>query len=111
MIGETRPAVAGQKAGQGAMQYSIEPVNADGSILIRPIGLTRSSVREEQTGGFEGLESSIEIDPKYADFLAGLGDYSHLIVITWLSEQTRALPITQPQGNPEAPCVGMFACR
>ncbi len=89
----------------------IEPIAADGTIRIKPIGVIRSRVAEQQTGGFEEVESSIELRAEFADFLVGLGDYSHLKVIYWLSEMTETHGLHRPQSNPEVPEVGMFACR
>lgn len=83
----------------------------DGNILIKPIGTIRSQVAEQRTGGFEAVESSIELHAEFADFLTGLNDYSHLNVIYWLSEMTETHALHQPQSNPEVPYVGMFACR
>ena len=80
-------------------------------IQIRPIGLIRSRVAEQQTGGFQDIETTIELKPEYRDFLQGLEGYSHITVLYWLSEQTQVLADTQPQGHPEVPYVGMFACR
>ncbi len=89
----------------------IEPIAADGTIRIKPIGAIRSAVDKQQTGGFESVQSWVELRPEFADFLLGIDDYSHLAVVYWLSEQTAALPVTRPQGNPDVPEVGMFACR
>jgi tRNA (Thr-GGU) A37 N-methylase len=80
-------------------------------IQIRPIGTIHSRVSEQQTGGFQEVETTIDLEPEYADFLKGLADYSHVTVLYWLSEQTQVLAATQPQGHPEVPYVGMFACR
>lgn len=91
--------------------FPIEPMTADSRIIIRPIGIIHSKIAEQQTGGFEESETTIELRPEFADFLSGIEGYSHLIVLYWLSEQTKALAVTRPQGNPEAPYVGMFACR
>jgi tRNA (Thr-GGU) A37 N-methylase len=83
----------------------------DGSIVMKPIGWVCSAVAEQQFGGFTGLVSRIELKPEFKDYLLGLDEYSHLKVIYWLSEMTETHAIHQPQGNPEAPYVGMFACR
>lgn len=83
----------------------------DGSILIHPIGQVRSRVEEQQTGGFETVESTIELKPEFQEFLTGLSDYSHVNVLYWLSEMTETHALHQPQSNPEVPYVGMFACR
>ena len=88
-----------------------EDPDDSGTIRIKPIGVIRSKISEQQTGGFEGLESAIVLKPEFADYLPGLEEYSHLKVIYWLSEMTETHGLHRPQGNPDAPVVGMFACR
>lgn len=80
-------------------------------IEVKPIGTIRSRIAEQQTGGFLNVETTIELKPEYLEFLKGLEGYSHLTVVYWLSEQKQVLAATQPQGHPEVPYVGMFACR
>ncbi|AIE83784.1 hypothetical protein [Fimbriimonas ginsengisoli] len=92
-------------------ELPIEPVTAEGQIRIEPIGTVRSRVSDQQTGGFELVESVIELRAGFESWLEGLVDYSHLIVVYWLSEQTKAFSQTRPQGNPNVPMIGMFACR
>ena len=93
------------------MSVVIEPMGADGSIRLHPIGKVRTPVRGQQTGGFQDVESSIELAPEFADYLKGLGEYSHLIVMYWMHQQAAPKAITRPQGHPAVPEVGMFACR
>jgi tRNA (Thr-GGU) A37 N-methylase len=83
----------------------------DEMIPLRPIGVVRSRITGQQTGGFEGIESSIELRPEFREFLSGLADYSHLNVIYWFSEMTETHGLHRPQSNPDVPIVGMFACR
>ena len=90
---------------------AIEPMAADGTIRLRPIGTIRSGVRAQQTGGFEAVESRIELLPEFEEWLLGLDGYSHVKVLFWMSEQTEAHGVHRPQGNPHVPDVGMFACR
>ncbi len=90
---------------------SVEVVAENGSIRIRPIGVIHSAVAEQQDGGFGDLQSTIELHPEFADFLVGLDGYSHVKVIYWLSEMTETHGLHRPQGNPDVPVVGMFACR
>lgn len=90
---------------------TIEPIAPDGSFRIRPIGFIHSAVAEQQTGGFEETLSEIRLKPEFAEYLMGLEEYSHVTVLYWLGEQTESLAATRPQGHPEAPYVGMFACR
>ncbi|TAK33623.1 MAG: hypothetical protein EPO21_12185 [Chloroflexota bacterium] len=89
----------------------VEPIGPDGSIRIHPIGTTRSPVRGQQTGGFQDVESSIDLAPEFESYLQGLEQYSHLIVLYWMHEQMIPKATTRPQGHPAAPEVGMFACR
>ncbi len=83
----------------------------DGKICIKPIGQIRSRVAEQKFGGFDDLDSSIELQPEFAEYLIGLEDYSHLKVVYWLSEMTETHALHRPQGNLDIPEVGMFACR
>lgn len=87
------------------------PNTSDDTILINPIGTIQSAVRKQQTGGFEGTESLVELNPKFSDYLVGLEDYSHLHIIYWLSQMDETHGLHRPQANPEVPIVGMFACR
>lgn len=89
----------------------VQPVGPDGQISMYSVGVIRSKVSTQQTGGFEDARTVIELDPKFADYLRGLESYSHLQVIYWMHEQLEAKAITRPQGNPSVPEVGMFACR
>ncbi len=93
------------------MSIVVEPVAADGTIHMHPIGTVRSPVLEQQTGGFLNVESRIELRPEFVDHLRGLEEYSHVLVLYWMHEQTSPKAITRPQGNPDVPEVGMFACR
>lgn len=93
------------------MSIVIEPIARDGSIRMHPIGRAVSAVRSQQTGGFQDVEARIELLPELASHLQGLEEYSHVIVVYWMHEQTSPLAITRPQGNPAVPEVGIFACR
>jgi len=90
---------------------TIEPRQPDGTISLRPIGIIRSGISTQQTGGFTGVESTIELRPEFAEYLVGLEGYSHLNVIYWLSEMTETHGLHRPQSNEQVPVVGMFACR
>ena len=86
-------------------------LNESNTIAIKPIGVTRSAIREQQTGGFQEADALIELLPEYHDYLLGLDKYSHLHVIYWLSEMNETHGLHRPQGNSEVPIVGMFSCR
>ena len=81
------------------------------TICLHPIGRVRSGIVEQQTGGFEQVESRIELHNEFAEYLTGLTDYSHIKVVYWLSQMTETHGLHRPQSNAEVPVVGMFACR
>lgn len=84
---------------------------SDESFQFHPIGVVRSPISMQQDGGFRGIVSRIELKPEFKDYLVGLESFSHLNVIFWLSEMNETHGLHRPQGNPDAPIVGMFACR
>ncbi len=90
---------------------TVQPRDFDDTIHVNPIGTIQSIVRQQQTGGFLGVESLVVLEPEYNEYLVGLGDYSHLHVIYWLSEMDETHGLHRPQGNTDVPVVGMFACR
>lgn len=93
------------------MPIIVEPVGPDGSVRMHPIGQAFSPVRTQQTGGFLEVTSRIELAPELAEYMQGLDGYSHILVLYWMHEQKMPKATTRPQGNPEVPEVGMFACR
>ena len=93
------------------MSTVIEPMAPDGSIRMHPIGKAGSPVQRQQTGGFQDVDSRIDLLPQFAGYLSGLEQYSHVIVLYWMHEQTSSKETTRPQGHPAVPEVGMFACR
>ncbi len=80
-------------------------------ININPVGFVKNSVKEPRFGDWAGIISDIVLDEKYAEALDGLEDYSHAIVIYWMHGVRTCHIQHRPQGNPEVPVVGTFACR
>jgi tRNA-Thr(GGU) m(6)t(6)A37 methyltransferase TsaA len=58
-------------------------------------------------------ETALAILPRWADALAGIEEYSHLVVIFWLDRIPRARKAgkRRPEGRAELPEVGFFATR
>jgi len=80
-----------------------------------PIGTVRAPVTEMSLGNWSGVDSEIHLDPRYAAGLAGLEDYSHVLVV-FLLDQVRGFdPATQslrkPRGKEHMRAVGVFAQR
>jgi tRNA-Thr(GGU) m(6)t(6)A37 methyltransferase TsaA len=82
---------------------------------LRPIGVVRSrlTTREEAPRqGSEGApEAWVEIDPAFADALAGVAAGSEIILLTWLHLSRRDVLEVHPRGDPEKPLAGVFATR
>lgn len=80
-------------------------------IILKPIGFVKNNVKKPRFGGFANEISEIVVNKKFAGALQGIDDYSHVIIIYWM-DRIKDYAIThRPQGNPEVPVVGIFACR
>ncbi|KKW29693.1 MAG: hypothetical protein UY74_C0066G0002 [Candidatus Kaiserbacteria bacterium GW2011_GWC2_52_8b] len=80
-------------------------------ITLTPIG-TAKNKEQKHFGGWKDVATDLVIDEKYRDALAGLEDYSHLIVIYWMHDVKTCDIRHVPQGKVgEVPEVGIFACR
>lgn len=51
------------------------------------------------------------LDKKLAKALKGIEDYSHIIIVYWMDRVGDYVIKHRPQGNPNVPIVGIFACR
>ncbi len=91
--------------------HPIYPLDEEGNIKIRPIGYVRSPVRHQHTGGFLEIESQVVLEPQFEPLLQGVEEFSHLLVIYWLSEITAYTQQRRPQGRADVPVVGMLASR
>ncbi len=80
-------------------------------ITLRPIGFVRNSIKEPRFGNFANEVSEIVVDEKFTEALKGIDDYSHLIIVYWMDRVKEHVIQHQPQGNPNVPVVGIFACR
>lgn len=81
---------------------------------VRAIGTVRSPVKEPVDEGWGEVEARIELLPEYRAGLAGLGDFSHLLVVAWLHQAefdpARHL-LRRPRGQADMPLLGIFAQR
>jgi len=89
-------------------------------IALKPIGYIRHGYSDEEVkSSWRGVEGFVEVLPEYAEGLAGLEGFSHIIVIAYLdrvSEPQRRVLRVRPRrlsrlGIPleELPEVGVFA--
>ena len=80
-------------------------------INIIPIGVVKNIVKEPRFGSFADIVSEIIVNEKFTDALKGIEDYSHVIIVYWMDKVKDYVVTHRPQGNPEVPVVGIFACR
>ncbi len=83
-------------------------------ISLRIIGRVRNSIRKMKREGWESVVSDVILDPKLEEALEGIEDYSHLLVLFWLSrvqKGRRNLKKIHPKSREDLPLVGIFATR
>ena len=80
-------------------------------INLKPIGVVKNSIKEPRFGNFADEVSEIIVDEKFKEALDGIDDYSHIIIVYWMDKVKGHVTKHQPQGNPNVPLVGIFACR
>lgn len=60
------------------------------SIVLKPIGVVHvNALDDEIKSSLWGVEGVIEVYPEYMDGLAGIEDFSHIIVVAYLHKVTR----------------------
>ncbi len=86
-------------------------VNKDGTIEIKPLGVAKNEITQSMVSRWDNVVTEIVIDKNYTKGLDGIEDYSHVIVIYWFDKEGECHIKHHPQGNKNAPFVGIFACR
>jgi tRNA-Thr(GGU) m(6)t(6)A37 methyltransferase TsaA len=81
-------------------------------VLLRPIGVVRSPVRERGAMPGGGVPATVEVFPDYRAGLVDIASNSHLIVLAWLhlAERDR-LQAAGRHAPPGAPLRGVFGLR
>lgn len=80
-------------------------------IDLKPIAFVRNNIKEPRFGNFTDEVSEIIVNKELTDALNGIEEYSHVIIVYWMDRVKDYVVTHRPQGNPEAPIVGIFACR
>lgn len=81
---------------------------------IEAIGFVRSPVKEGVDEGWGGVVSEILLEDKYAPGLAGLNEFSHVLVVFYMHKSTFEEGDhlqRHPQGRQDMPHIGIFAQR
>lgn len=82
---------------------------------FEPVGIVSSDRTEMSAGHWANVESRIELDPQYVKGLAGLSEFSHVVVIFHL-DRIPAFDVAKqiarnPRGMENLEPVGVFAQR
>ncbi len=82
--------------------------------MINPIGIVESRVKDPVDENWGSVTSRVILNPEYSSGLLGLGDFSHVIVVTYLHKASfdpaRHLQ-RRPRGLDQMPKVGIFSQR
>lgn len=84
------------------------------ALVLEPIGIVRSPVAEPVDEGWGEVVSEIRLREDLAPGLAGLADFSHVLVVFWMhaaSFDPAADLVRRPRGRADLPEVGIFAQR
>ena len=78
---------------------------------FRPIGTVRSAVIEPENRDWDDVVSEIHLRKIWLKALKGIEDFSHIIVLFYLSRSRGVAMQTHPRGRKDLPLVGMFSTR
>jgi len=84
------------------------------TLNIATIGTVSSPVKEGVDEGWGGVISEIRLKEEYAPGLAGLNEFSNILVVFYMHKSTFEVEAhlqRRPQGRQDMPHVGIFAQR
>jgi len=85
-----------------------------GEICLRPIGQVVNEVPFPAKARWGEVVSQIVLDPRLAEALDGLEEFSHLIIVFWMDrvpEKERTVLKVHPRQRRDLPLVGVLATR
>ena len=84
-------------------------------LVLRPIGVIRSVLKDRAKAPMQGSEGSpdawLEVQPFAADALDGIRAGDDIVVITWLHRGRREVLKVYPRSDPQRRLTGVFATR
>ena len=83
-------------------------------IRLRVIARVRNERASTDDHGWGRVESRIELEPKFASGVAGLDQFSHVLILFYMHiDPDGEVPTLQrrPRGRPDMPLLGVFAQR
>lgn len=89
-----------------------ECMNVPENIVIKPVGVVKSSCGEPQEMPILGQSAIIEVFPEKSGALLRIEENSHLWILTWFHQARRDVLATVPaRVNPNLPKYGVFGLR
>ena len=89
----------------------LDSQDKDCTIKIKPLGEAKNNVFKPTLSGWKDVVTKITIDKKFTKGLDGVEDYSHVIIVYWMSKEKECHLKHHPQGRKDIPYVGIFSCR
>ena len=84
-------------------------------LLLRPVGVVRSELRDLDLAPMQGSEGApdawIELRPEVAQAAASLVPGDEVLVLTWFHEADRSVLEVHPRSDPARPLTGVFSTR
>jgi tRNA-Thr(GGU) m(6)t(6)A37 methyltransferase TsaA len=85
------------------------------TIILTPVGYVRNKTTDPVDSGWGKVESRIQLEPRWSGALAGLEEFSHVQILTYLHQiaaEDRIVPAQRrPRGRADMPLLGVFAQR
>src|ERR1700754_2594022 len=83
--------------------------------VLTPVGRVESPLRQRSDAPKQGDEgapdSTIAIDPAYAEAVRDVLPGAEMVVLTWLDRAHRDVQAVRPRGEPDRPETGVFSTR
>ncbi len=84
-------------------------------LLLRPVGVVRSELRDRQRAPMQGSEGApdawIELLPDVLPAASGLAPGDEVVLLTWLHQADRSVLAVHPRSDPARPITGVFSTR
>jgi tRNA-Thr(GGU) m(6)t(6)A37 methyltransferase TsaA len=94
------------------MFKSTEMTGESLEIVLKPIGIVRSEIKEPTRQKAGDIISEIIISDDLKEALDNLDEFSHIIVLYWIHRSPHSAPKkVHPRGNPGMEPMGVFATR
>jgi len=86
-----------------------------GDLLLRPVGVVRSTLRDRSVAPMQGHEGApdawIELAPEVVRAAGDLEVGDELLLLTWFHESDRSVLEVHPRSDPALPLTGVFSTR